>query len=510
MTAKESLSRLVVTSLSLVVVGCGMNGFEASKMAFVAQTKVFECPAGNESPDCADVARGSLLQPADASGSIDSQGSGDGAFGRFPASDGGGASGSIPTGGSGVLGNLLTGGNGASGSIPTGGSGASGSVPTGGNSSAANLPTGGGGASAGFPTGGQSSSVPSMGHGGPTYTMNGSQLTVNPTRVCGPNVSTQAQAFLKRTTAGLTAVLFKEGSISTAAPSLVQVWDKPAEQSALMNQLRQNQPFTLNMNQPLTAGNYKLVLYDSQKQTAPYNYDWSKGGTAVAPMQDSVVHFLQPNARIEVAANGTVSSSESFNVVFSTQDDPECEGAQRIDPLVINMSDDQSSSLLMTSASSGVLFDILGETSSPVPHTPKMTAWIKSSDFMFLVLPKAGQVTGIDQMFGNHSKGPDNRIASHGFEALAKFDSNRDGVIDAKDPVFSHLRLWSDQNADGVSQSTELYTMSEKGLVSLDLHYDASFSETDQFGNTAQFKSRARSSKGKNYLLFDLWLNVQE
>jgi len=177
-----------------------------------------------------------------------------------------------------------------------------------------------------------------------------------------------------------------------------------------------------------------------------------------------------------------------------------------IDPLVIHLSQDPNDRLLMSSADSGVFFDILG---SKAQHVPKRTAWIMNPNYMFISLPKSGVVGGIDDLFGNNSVGPDGLVASDGFAALAKFDLNHDGVIDARDPVFSHLRLWSDRNIDGVSQPAELFTLQEMGIVRLDLSFDPSYSETDMYGNTAKLKSFGHGSQGKSYMLFDLWLTYK-
>ena len=67
--------------------------------------------------------------------------------------------------------------------------------------------------------------------------------------------------------------------------------------------------------------------------------------------------------------------------------------------------------------------------------------------------------------------------APNGFAALASLDSNNDGIIDANDPAFAQLKLWRDTNQDGVSNTTntgtgntsELISLSEAGIVSLNL-----------------------------------------
>jgi trimeric autotransporter adhesin len=65
-----------------------------------------------------------------------------------------------------------------------------------------------------------------------------------------------------------------------------------------------------------------------------------------------------------------------------------------------------------------------------------------------------------------------------------------DGVIDTQDAVYKKLVLWWDMNHDGVSQPTELLTLSSQGLTSIRLDYKT-VGRQAQYGNSSAINLRS-------------------
>lgn len=141
----------------------------------------------------------------------------------------------------------------------------------------------------------------------------------------------------------------------------------------------------------------------------------------------------------------------------------------------------------LTSAEGGVMFDISG-TGHPV-----QIAWTDARyRNAFLALPGPdGLVHNGKELFGNFTPQAQSPHLN-GFLALAEFDKaesggNGDGVIDKKDAVFSRLRLWNDENHDGICQLSELHTLPELGVSSISLNYRES-RRIDRYGNEFRYR----------------------
>jgi hypothetical protein len=143
---------------------------------------------------------------------------------------------------------------------------------------------------------------------------------------------------------------------------------------------------------------------------------------------------------------------------------------------------------VLTNAQNGVSFDISG-TGDPI----QMGWTAAGADDAFLALPGAdGLVHNGRQLFGNFTPQPpsDN---PNGFAALAVYDDpknggNGNGVIDPGDAIYSHLRLWTDANHDGICQPEEMHTLASLGVTSISLHYRLD-KKTDQYGNAFRYRA---------------------
>lgn len=184
-------------------------------------------------------------------------------------------------------------------------------------------------------------------------------------------------------------------------------------------------------------------------------------------------------------------------------------------PLVIHLDSDPTKPqpIALSSQADGVLFDLLGASDN---HEYVRISWFTNHDYGFLALPdKNGDVNSIDQLFGNNTVGPDGLFADDGYAALAKYDGKTadgmfqvakpDGFIDAKDPIYSRLRIWVDLNFDGVAQPNELVSLRRARIAYIDLGYSSDYAETDQYGNQTLMKSVVGHFDGSLDLIFDLW-----
>lgn len=138
------------------------------------------------------------------------------------------------------------------------------------------------------------------------------------------------------------------------------------------------------------------------------------------------------------------------------------------------------------------------------PLHPGKTTWPeRDAPGYFVAYDRLGDgvITRKDELFGNSD------VFKNGFEALREFDTNKDGVIDAKDKEYDKLLLWQDKNGDGFSTKDELSPLKDR-VKSISLKYDDK--TVVSFSNRAEMKGKStfvfyEKGKEKTGEILDIW-----
>jgi hypothetical protein len=171
---------------------------------------------------------------------------------------------------------------------------------------------------------------------------------------------------------------------------------------------------------------------------------------------------------------------------------------QNATPLMLDLNGD---GVHTTSVDQGVAFDIEGN------GQVVQTAWSDGKDgFLVLDANHDGTINSGRELFGNGTLLPNGSKARDGFEALAQYDDNQDGVIDINDAVFANLKVWVDANHDGVSTANELHTLNALGIQNI--HLGATASQLIDNGNPLNLVSHWTDTSGQQHAVVDALLTT--
>ncbi|WP_436859018.1 hypothetical protein [Citrobacter tructae] len=133
------------------------------------------------------------------------------------------------------------------------------------------------------------------------------------------------------------------------------------------------------------------------------------------------------------------------------------------DPLVLDV-DGDGIEIIDINSNRNIYFDHNNDGIKTV------TSWVDSDDgFLVMDRNNDGVINNGGELFGDSTLMSDGSEAPNGFAALAELDSDHNGVINSLDEKFTLLSVWRDLNADGISQSNELFSLTEIGIREINL-----------------------------------------
>jgi len=166
----------------------------------------------------------------------------------------------------------------------------------------------------------------------------------------------------------------------------------------------------------------------------------------------------------------------------------------RIDPLVLDLNGDgiKTSSL----ADSNAMFDLDGDKFA------EKTGWISKDDGLLAIdRNNNSRIDDISELFGNKDK-------ANGFETLHEFDSNKDGVVNANDTLFSQLKVWQDKNGNALVDEGELKGLTDVGIKDINLNYRNT--NTENNGNVITQVSTFTRTDGSQGIAGDVDLQLNQ
>lgn len=193
---------------------------------------------------------------------------------------------------------------------------------------------------------------------------------------------------------------------------------------------------------------------------------------------------------------------EELPISSSKEYDKSTEIQQPRDPLVIDLGNDNV--IELTSVENGVHFDL------DKNGFAERTAWIGQKDG-FLALDRNGNgfIDDGGELFSDQVVMSDGRTSASGFEALKDLDANDDGIISKEDEQFDSLRVWVDENHNGISEANELKSLAEHDITSISLNHTNRDEVDSETGTIITESAEVILKDGSSNEIAEHWFEVK-
>ena len=227
---------------------------------------------------------------------------------------------------------------------------------------------------------------------------------------------------------------------------------------------------------------------DAQDLTKFNFSDFQSNPTYTGPSAEDIAEYYGNTDGFELQYNSDGTTSGSMHISFNTWSDLEDIFNQFIDsligladriwnavedifdsigdffsdlfPIVLDLDGDGIE--LIPISDSATWFDIKND------GTLHQTSWVGTDDGLLAYDENGdGKITnGKEIAFADRTA----LATDTDLEALAsEFDSNKDGVLDSKDANFDKFKIWQDKNSNGISETGEVKSLNDAGILSLSL-----------------------------------------
>lgn len=215
-------------------------------------------------------------------------------------------------------------------------------------------------------------------------------------------------------------------------------------------------------DKPISQLTHRLVMLNENREVAADQTLVTSGQISLSASGTEIKFYLPKSMSYRgwVAAEYTdIDGATGVAIIaFGRRPGEENYDIGQQSPIVLDLN---GQGLKFTSfADSQVLFDQNGD------GEVELTGWAQAGTGM-LVLDRNGD--GVINNGGEMSFSADVPNGVSDLEGLRAYDTNQNGFFDSGDGQFAAFRIWDDSNQDGVSQATELKSLSYYGINAINL-----------------------------------------